>query len=58
MPWGRRYGYYAALLLIVLHSLASQAFYQGQLSRILHTFSLMTGQVYETLPQCNVLLTV
>lgn len=36
------YGYYAALLLIVLHSLAkSSLFYQmGQLSRILHTFRL------------------
>lgn len=36
------YGYYAALLLIVLHSLAkSSLFYQmGQLSRILHTFKL------------------
>jgi len=35
-------GYYAALLLIVLHSLAkSSLFYQmGQLSRILHTFKL------------------
>ncbi|MFZ0281315.1 MAG: proton-conducting transporter membrane subunit, partial [Bacteroidales bacterium] len=35
-------GYYAALLLIVLHSLAkSSLFYQmGQLSRILHTFQL------------------
>ncbi len=37
-----KYGYYAALLLIVLHSLAkSSLFYQmGQLSRILHTFRL------------------
>ncbi len=36
------YGYYAALLLIVLHSFAkSSLFYQmGQLSRILHTFRL------------------
>ena len=36
------YGYYAAMLLIVLHSLAkSSLFYQmGQLSRILHTFRL------------------
>jgi hydrogenase-4 component F len=36
------YGYYAALLLVVLHSLAkSSLFYQmGQLSRILHTFKL------------------
>lgn len=36
------YGYYAALLLIVLHSFAkSSLFYQmGQLSRILHTFKL------------------
>ncbi len=36
------YGYYAALLLVVLHSLAkSSLFYQmGQLSRILHTFRL------------------
>lgn len=35
-------GYYAALLLIVLHSLAkSSLFYQmGQLSRVLHTFKL------------------
>jgi hydrogenase-4 component F len=35
-------GYYAALLLLVLHSLAkSSLFYQmGQLSRILHTFKL------------------
>ncbi|HNR41072.1 MAG TPA: proton-conducting transporter membrane subunit [Bacteroidales bacterium] len=35
-------GYYAALLLIILHSLAkSSLFYQmGQLSRILHTFRL------------------
>ena len=39
---GSYYGYYAALLLIVLHSLAkSSLFYQmGQLSRILHTFRL------------------
>ncbi|MDX9729471.1 MAG: proton-conducting transporter membrane subunit [Bacteroidales bacterium] len=37
-----KYGYYAALLLVVLHSLAkSSLFYQmGQLSRILHTFKL------------------
>lgn len=37
-----KHGYYAALLLIVLHSLAkSSLFYQmGQLSRILHTFKL------------------
>lgn len=36
------YGYYAALLLIVLHSLTkSSLFYQmGQLSRVLHTFKL------------------
>ncbi len=36
------WGYYAALLLVVLHSLAkSSLFYQmGQLSRILHTFRL------------------
>ncbi len=36
------YGYYAALLLLVLHSFAkSSLFYQmGQLSRILHTFQL------------------
>lgn len=35
-------GYYAALLLLVLHSLAkSSLFYQmGQLSRVLHTFQL------------------
>jgi hydrogenase-4 component F len=35
-------GYYAALLLIILHSLAkSSLFYQmGQLSRVLHTFKL------------------
>lgn len=36
------YGYYAALLIIVLHSLAkSSMFYQmGQFSRVLHTFRL------------------
>lgn len=36
------YGYYAALLLLVLHSLTkSSLFYQmGQLSRVLHTFKL------------------
>jgi len=47
------YGYYAALLLIVLHSLAkSSLFYQmGQLSRILHTFRLDdTGRYMKLYP--------
>lgn len=48
-----KYGYYAALLLIVLHSLAkSSLFYQmGQLSRILHTFRLDdTGRYMKLYP--------
>ena len=55
------YGYYAALLLLVLHSLTkSGLFYQmGQLSRVLHTFKLdECGKYMELYPAGGLVLLI